>query len=74
MFAVKHLLLVMFLFGFNQVALAHASHHSILYAMFGENFTHWLIQHQGWLIVGAIFIVSLFVFYRFFTPASQSNR
>ena len=51
------------LISVNQVALAHETQFSVLTTVFGENLTHWLISHQGIVMIGGVFL-ALLIFYQ----------
>jgi len=55
----SNIISLIILISVNQVALAHETQFSVLSTVFGENLTHWLIAHQGLVIVGGIFLAVL---------------
>jgi len=46
---------------FSPIALAHPEHASMLQTIFGENFSHWLIAHQGIISVATLALLVLFM-------------
>lgn len=47
---------------FSSIATAHPEHASLLQTMFGEHLSHWLIAHQGLVIISALSLLIVLIY------------
>jgi hypothetical protein len=59
--SVNSVFLFLLLSVFSSVASAHPSSPSVLHTIFGENISHWLIAHQGLLLIIALAVLVLLI-------------